>query len=1046
MTRIPAQEVEQLKTDISVARLVESAGIALKKSGKDQLGLCPFHEDGEPSLVVSPAKNLWHCFACQIGGGPIDWVMKLKGVSFRHAVELLRDDPSLAAQGDGSVPVKRATTRSLPPPVEFDADEQALLNQTIDYYHETLTHSPEALAYLAARGLVHPEMINTFKLGYANRTLGLRLPEKNRAAGAQVRARLEKVGIYRESGHEHFNGSLVVPVLDEAGNVLEVYGRKINDRLRKGTPNHLYLPGPHRGVWNLAGLVNQKEIILCEALIDALTFWCAGFRNVTASYGVEGFTADHLALLRSNAIERVLIAYDRDEAGEKGAEKLAAQLLALGIECYRVRFPQGMDANSYALGQGPDAQAVSNALGACIRKAQWLGKGEAPAVARLGALAGAPAPAHESAPAHTHVSVPAPALTPVQASAPVRAPVQAPTHTHESASAPVPLPASPQPGAPAPVAVAEEDNAVRAVFGDRSYRVRGLAKNSSPEVMKINLLVACGERFHVDTFDLYAARARGAYITQAATLLRQNEEVIRADLGKLLMQLETMQDERLRKALAPAPVVGVAISDEDRAQALALLKTPDLLARITADLDAVGIIGEGTNKLVGYLAATSRKLAQPLAIVIRSSSAAGKTSLMDAVLALMPPEERIKYSAMTGQSLFYMGQANLKHKILALAEEEGASRASYALKLLQSEGELTMASTGKDPVSGNLITQEYRVEGPVMLFTTTTALDIDPELLNRCLVLSVDEGQGQTQAIHHLQRQRRTMQGFIAKQEKDAIIALHQNAQRLLRPLAVLNPYADMLRFPDHATRTRRDHEKYLTLIDAIALLHQHQRQVKSMQHKGKTIEYIEVTKADIAHANTLAHEVLGRSLDDVPPQTRNLLGSLCGMVDALGAEQGIGRADVRFTRREAREALGLSDTQLRLHLERLIELEYVLPRRDGAGGKFFYALAYDGNSADIKPHLPGLIDVSALDALDSVCMTNNSRGESSEVAGRSRGDCAPFAVGSRLADLGASTGENGALAVNLAKTVKTHIPMVNGEKSSYSQASYPCPAPGVTA
>ncbi|WP_233575816.1 CHC2 zinc finger domain-containing protein [Noviherbaspirillum saxi] len=163
MARIPAAEIEQLKSDVSVECLVEAAGIALKKSGKDRIGTCPFHDDSEPSLVVTPAKNLWHCFGCQIGGGPLDWVMKFKGVSFRHAVELLKADPSLAAQGDA--PVKRATVRALPSPVTFDADDQALLNQSVSYYHETLKQSPEALAYLKARGLDHPELVERFRAG-----------------------------------------------------------------------------------------------------------------------------------------------------------------------------------------------------------------------------------------------------------------------------------------------------------------------------------------------------------------------------------------------------------------------------------------------------------------------------------------------------------------------------------------------------------------------------------------------------------------------------------------------------------------------------------------------------------------------------------------------------------------------------------------------------------------------------------------------------------------------------------------------------------------
>ena len=320
---------------------------------------------------------------------------------------------------------------------------------------------------------------------------------------------------------------------------------------------------------------------------------------------------------------------------------------------------------------------------------------------------------------------------------------------------------------------------------------------------------------------------------------------------------------------------------------------------------------------------------------------------------------------MTGQSLFYMGETNLQHKILAIVEEEGASRASYALKLLQSEGELTIASTGKDANSGNLITQEYRVTGPVMIFLTTTAIEIDEELMNRCIVLTVDEGRAQTEAIHSLQRQRRTLHGLMAKQGKDAVLALHRNAQRLLRPLAVVNPYADQLTFLSDKTRTRRDHEKYLTLIDTIALLHQYQRTVKSARGAdGEALEYIEVIAADIEQANRLTHEVLGRSLDELPPQTRRLLTLVAGMVGECGAALELARRDIRFSRKDVREKTGWGDTQLKIHLGRLAELEYLLVHRADRGQGHVYELLYDGDGS-MAPHLIGLLDAGALGSYD---------------------------------------------------------------------------------
>lgn len=229
MARIPDHEIERLKAEVSLVRLVESSGVELKRAGKDYLGRCPFHDDKTPSLVVSEGKNLWHCLgACQTGGTVIDWVMKLQGVSFRHAVELLRNDSPLAAPAQ---PVKHSTVRKLPAPVAPDADDAALLRQVIDYYHDTLKQGPEALDYLEARGLRDASIIERFRLGFANRTLGLRLPESNRKVGAEVRERLQRIGPLRESGHEHFNGSLVIPIFDDAGSVTEVYGRKITPNL-----------------------------------------------------------------------------------------------------------------------------------------------------------------------------------------------------------------------------------------------------------------------------------------------------------------------------------------------------------------------------------------------------------------------------------------------------------------------------------------------------------------------------------------------------------------------------------------------------------------------------------------------------------------------------------------------------------------------------------------------------------------------------------------------------------------------------------------------
>ena len=935
MARIPDAEVERLKQDVSLQRLVESHGIELKKHGQDYLGLCPFHDDKEPSLVITPKKNLWHCLgACQNGGTVIDWVMQIEGVSFRHATELLINQYQPSAVKEAQT-VKHSTTKKLESPLPTDADNQQLLNRVIDYYHRCLKQSPEALAYLKQRGIDSAEAIDTFKIGFANRTLGYRLPDKNRKAGSLIREQLKTLGFYRDSGHEHFNGSLVIPVIDEHNNVKEIYGRKIRDDLRKGTPIHLYLPGPHHGIFNQHIFTASKEIILCESLIDALTFWCNGYRNVTSSYGIEGFTREHLQALKQNNIERVLIAYDRDEAGNTAAVKLSEQLIKEGIDCYRLQFPKGMDANEYAL----EVQPASKSLGVVIRSAEWLGTGKKKAIT--------------TTPISTNDVTVKEALIKEKIN---------PLVAEQENIIEKPLLATPTPDAPKDTTDADiKDNETIINFGDRRYRVRGLKKNLSYDVLKINLLVSQGEAVHVDTFDLYQSRPRASFIKQASLELGINEDVIKTDIGKLLLKLEMLQDQQIKGALTDKQQSTVSINEDDTEQALTLLKSPDLLNKIINDFNRCGIVGEKTNTLVGYLSTVSRKLDNPLAVIIQSTSAAGKSSLMDAVLRFIPDEDKHQYSAMTGQSLYYLGETNLKHKVLAIAEEEGAAQAAYALKLLQSEGQLTIASTSKDPESGDLTTKEYKVEGPVMLFLTTTAIDIDDELMNRCLVLTVNEDREQTEAIHQIQRQKRTLQGLIQRSERESLLKQHQNAQRLLKPLAVVNPYAEQLTFLSNQTRTRRDHEKYLTLIDSIALLHQYQREIKTINHNGQPLAYVEVALSDIEIANQLAHDVLGRTLDELPPQTRKLLTLIDAMVTTHCKQQNIARNHYHFSRRELREQINWSDTALKVHLARLVEMEYIITHRRGHQHAYRYELVYDGQGQDKPVFLPGLIDIKTL-------------------------------------------------------------------------------------
>ncbi len=1028
MARIAEDLIARIKAEVPLEAVVAAAGVELIRRGKDLVARCPFHSpDKEPSLVVTPGKGLWRCFGCNKGGTVIDFRMEISGESFRAAVE------SLAAAYLPGMTLEESEEKVEPfAPGDvkqwLEASDEELRLRVVDYYRDRLLATRRGKEYLEKRGLFDAAMVGRFGIGFADRTLGLRLPIKQVKAGEALRSRLQGLGILRgDSGHEHLNGSIVIPIRDLSGRIVQLYGRKVTPNLRAGTPRHLYLAASLDCVFNPQALVESDEVILCEAILDALTFWAAGFHHVTCSFGCHNFPPSLLTSMLEHGTRRVLVAYDRDEKSEPPAQELAQQLIGHGIECYRVLFPRGMDANEYA----QKVQPASRSLDLVLRKAEWMGTGPPPkreSVAMRTVLAAhVRVPASEPGPA-SELTGAAPPLdaSPSVASVtpdgttgePSRATISAAAledyldeaadadEVERIASSPLVLAATSPASAsvtnsssalpappPAPPPLEVRAHEVVLALADRRYRVRGLEGNLAFGTLRVQLFASRGDGFHVDTLDLYSARQRAAFAKQAASELAIDARLAHHDLGKVFLACEQAQEQAIEKAQVPKETK-VVLSAEERAEALKLLASADLVERILGDFGRCGVVGERFNMLAIYFALVSSKLDRPLAVMVQSSSAAGKSAIVEGGLAFMPEEDRIAYSAMTGQSLFYMGGKDLRHKVLSIAEEEGAGRASYALKLFQSEGRVSIASTGRDPATGRLVTHEYTVEGPAAILTTTTAIDVDEEFQNRCLILTVDESREQTEQIHRFQRRGETLEGLRERHERTAILRLHQNAMRLLEPKAIVNPWAEELSYPSTATRTRRDHMKYLALIRAITLLHQYQRKSGTLEVGGKTVPYVETALPDIEIANRLAHEILGRTLDELPPQTQSLLESIHRMVTEACARLAIDRADYRFSRREVREHTGWGNTQLKMHLARLEELEYLLVHRGSRGQSFVYELLYDGEARERERFMMGLFDTGApgsrgYDGKKSGFETEKS-GENGEKSAPSRGQVGP--------------------------------------------------------
>lgn len=858
-------DLDQLKKDTAILDVLERYGVLAERQGNKFMALCPFHEDKNPSLSVDPLKNVWHCFGCQKGGSVIDFVMEKEGIPFREAVDRLLTHSGAVVRASALTPPPKKATVEVP---ALSPDERRHVADVIEHYHRTLSgEDSRGLDYLRRRHIADPETLKAFKVGYCNGSLKKVLPK------AAVPT-LQKIGLLRKDGTETFNGCIVVPVFTDDGNLGECFARFIVDR---DTTNHLYLPGPHRGVLNAkAAEVYPDGLILTEAAFDALTFHAHGIRNVIPCYGTGGFTDDHRAALKNT--RRVFVAFDNDQAGEDGAKRLAQTLDAQGIECQRVKVPEelGKDINEYVStmcrnGMKPDE--ITAGLKDLISKAPRFGYRRT----RTGKLTLA------------------------------------------------------------------DQTETDLVFQncDLTYRLRGLFENRENS-LRVILTAAREDAAHTDRFDLYTAKSRASFTYRAANRLELPAAKIEEDLNSLIPTLETLLAEGKGKAAepqGPPPMM-----DKDRDEALRLLRSNNLLKKLSTDLETVGYVGEDRNKQLAYLIATSRKLDKPLSAIIRSESGAGKSFLMECVAELMPEEDVQYFSRLTPQSLYYMGENELVHKLLIVDERDGSEEAEYPIRTLQTRRKLTLAVPMKDASTGKIKTTMLEINGPIAYMESSTQLRINPENLNRCFEIFLDESEEQTRKIYALQKQAHTPEGWKVDVRRAAAVRRHRNAQRLLAPVRISIPYTGTLRFPASWTRGRRDHQRLLHLIEAVAFLHQAQRE-KKQTDDGEA--FIEATVDDYACAYDLARAAFAQALADMPRNARLVLSHIRAMVRDACERLNVSERDYGFRRRDVREYTKLPDHQIKRSMRVLEDLEYVHVRRGGRGGSFIYHLAADPGEKD---------------------------------------------------------------------------------------------------
>ena len=481
-------------------------------------------------------------------------------------------------------------------------------------------------------------------------------------------------------------------------------------------------------------------------------------------------------------------------------------------------------------------------------------------------------------------------------------------------------------------------------LSDTTYRVGGI-KPLFVTSLRVNLRASQEDKSYYDTLDLYSAKARTSYAGALNRSWGVDPSRVEKDLVTILEHLET---ERDRQLTVNSQKPHIEVSPSDRQAGLDLLKDPRLFDRIADDLSSLGYVGEDLNKALLYLCASSRKLDDPISVLILSQSASGKSFLVDCVKKLMPPEDVVAVTSLSDQALNYLD--DLMHKFLVLGEAVHGDVVDHQIREMLSGKELSRLVTIKDVETGKMASRVMRTPVVVASVMSGTNHSINPENASRAFVINTDESREQTRAIHQNQRLRYSLERLKdGTSEVSAIIKTHQAAQRLLEKIAIVNDFAPLLDFPVNLMRLRRDHDRFLDLIACVCFLRQFQ---KPFEVSGVS-RFVRCDLEDYRIAYRIMIEgVMSSTVRELPKGAVGLYEELRSWVRKEAVKQALQVGEVSFTQRQIREATGLGHTWVQVSLRQLVEYEYVvLVSGGGIRSKAVYRLRSDEGiaSADLS-------------------------------------------------------------------------------------------------
>jgi len=364
------------------------------------------------------------------------------------------------------------------------------------------------------------------------------------------------------------------------------------------------------------------------------------------------------------------------------------------------------------------------------------------------------------------------------------------------------------------------------------------------------------------------------------------------------------------------------------------LKKPKLLENINELIGKSGVVGEEKNRLFLFGIASTYKMESTLHALIQGTSGSGKTHLLATIMDFMPPEDTINLTRVTESSFYNYGEYELSNKLIGMEDFDGLEeKAELAFRELQSKGMISSSTSGKNEHTGQIAAYIKTVFGPIASLSATTKGEIYEDNMSRCFLISVDESQEQTQRI--IQYQNNKAAGQIDGKKEKEIREFLRNCMRLLRPLDVVNPFANKTDLPKEAHKIRRLNDLFQSYVKQITLLNQYQRK-KDVQ--GRLI----TDKEDVKTAIEIMFDSIILKVDELDGSLRDFYEKLKKYVLSKGKEY-------EFEQREIRQQFRISKTQMHRNINNLIELEYIAKTYVSTRNTFHYKIAYWDNMEALR-------------------------------------------------------------------------------------------------